>query len=497
MEYLANAEEMRKADEDTIHRIGIPSAVLMERAALSLVEEIQAAGMDLSRVLIICGSGNNGGDGFAAARLLSNKTDVTLAFVGNFSSMTEECSRQRKICENLGLQISDRFMEGSYTLIIDAILGTGLSREVKENIAEVINWINTQSSAVASVDIPSGICADDGKILGTAVRADLTVTFQRKKIGQILYPGASFCGKLVCRDIGILLNEDKAGSVFTFERKDLKYLPKRTPYSNKGTYGKVLLVAGSVGMSGAALLSARAALKSGCGMVRVLTPECNRIVLQTSLPEAIVTSYDPASFDPKLFSQALSWADVVGIGPGLGTSNVSRDLLDTALSSCDKPMILDADALNLLAADPSLLEKLCPGSILTPHVGEMERLTKKNVKQIQDSLIDTACEFARKYHVILVLKDARSVVTDGERVMINTSGNDGMATAGSGDVLTGMISSLAAQKMEMFDAASLGVFWHGCAGDLTRDLLSERSMTAMDITDQIGAAARPGKEIHE
>ncbi len=485
MEYLLNAAQMKAADTHTIDEIGIPSMVLMERAAMAVADEMESSGMDLSRVLVLCGSGNNGGDGFALARHLGRRHDVTLAFVGREASMTPETAAERRICENLGMRVQTDFMEGTYTAIADAMLGIGLSRPVEGRYAEVIHWVNGQSAEVTAVDLPSGVCADDGKILGTAVQADLTVTFGCKKTGQILYPGAACCGRLICREIGIC-TDDVRSRVFMYHREDLCLLPARRPYSNKGTYGKVLLVAGSEGMSGAAILSAKAAYRSGCGMVRVLTPDCNRTVIQTALPEAIVTCYDPDALDRTLLADAIAWADVTGIGPGLGTSDTALELLKDTLDLFEKPMVMDADALNLLSANRHLMEKVRPGTILTPHIQEMARLSGRSREEITGALTETAAVFAKAHRVVLVLKDARSVISDGEKICINCSGNDGMATAGSGDVLTGVICALRAQGADAFSAASLGAYLHGLSGDAAARRHGSQGMMAGDLAEEIG-----------
>ncbi|MCD7842213.1 MAG: NAD(P)H-hydrate dehydratase [Lachnospiraceae bacterium] len=528
MEWLLSAEEMKACDERTIHEIGIPSAALMERAALSVVEEMQRAGMDLSRTLVVCGSGNNGGDGFAIARILAHMEEaaatdetagtcnVTLAFVGKETSMTEETARQRKICENSGLKISRNFMEHEYTVIVDAIFGIGLSRPVEGQYAEVIRWINSQNAKTVAVDIPSGISADTGRVYGVCVEADLTVTFACRKIGQLLYPGARYCGQLVCRDIGISVENgsrtaagdaadpderaadaDRRPTIFTYTERDLAGLPERKADSNKGTCGKVLLIAGSEGMSGAAVLAAKAAFRCGCGMVRVLTPECNRAVLQSCLPEAIVTAYEPEAPVEEacnLLIKALLWSDAAGIGPGLGTSQTAAALLKYVLEHYEKPLVIDADGLNLLADENSGCSLSrndgsasgCRNIILTPHIGEMARLTGKEKTAVSAELLSTARTFAAGQDVICVLKDARTAVSDGRQIYLNTSGNDGMATAGSGDVLTGVICSLLAQKLPCWQAATFGAYLHGLAGDLAKKELGAYGMMAGDIADRVG-----------
>lgn len=489
MEYLVGAQQMKDCDRDTIERIGIPSLVLMERAALSVVEEMHAAQLDLSSVLVLCGSGNNGGDGFAVARLLDEQgVRVTAAFVGRELSMSPETGLQKKICENCGIKISSNFKEHEYTTIVDAVFGIGLSREIEGSYAELIDWINLQTAQVAAVDIPSGICADTGKIMGVAVQADLTVTFAYRKIGQILYPGAAYCGRIVRRDIGITADSLRGGrmSVFTYEPEDLQRIAKRVPYSNKGSYGRVLLIAGSAGMSGAAVLSAKAAYRSGSGLVRVFTPECNRAIVQMCLPEAIVTAYDPEVFPEQQLSEALQWSDVTCIGPGLGKGSTAVHLMEQVLRTYTKRLVIDADGLNILAERMELLDEAACSVILTPHIGEMMRLTGNCKEEILENLIDCAVRFAKEYHVVCVLKDARTIVSDGKETYLNTSGNSGMAVGGSGDVLAGIICGLLAQHMQPFLSSALGVYLHGLAGDLASEQHSPYGMLAGDIADQIG-----------
>lgn len=489
MEYLLNSAQMKRCDRDTIEKIGIPSLVLMERAALAVVEEIEAASLDLRSVLVVCGSGNNGGDGFAVARLLSDReVPVTVVFAGREESLSEETKIQKKICENCGIKISTNFEPGEYTTIVDAIFGIGLSRKVEGRYAELIHEINAHRARTVAIDIPSGISADTGRVMGTAVKAELTVTFGYRKIGQILFPGTQYCGKIVCRDIGIRMWERAAGDlpVFTYGREDLAAIPRRRPYSNKGTYGKVLLVAGSQGMSGACYLAALAAYRSGSGLVRVFTPGCNRQVIQASLPEAIVTVWDPGQFPEEELALALEWADVTGIGPGFGTGSVQKKILAYVLDNWKGPLVIDADGLNLLAQEPHLLAQTGAEVIVTPHIGEMARLTAAPRAVISEDILSFAEQYADRWQAVCVLKDARTAVSDGKQVYVNTSGNSGMAVGGSGDVLTGVICGLLAQGMKPYAAACTGVYVHGLAGDAARERLGEYGMLAGDIADQIG-----------
>lgn len=502
MEFLLNSSQMKFCDSDTIHKIGIPSLVLMERAALCVVEEMQSAQCDLKSVLVVCGSGNNGGDGFAVARLLDELgVRVTAAFVGREESMSKETALQRKICENCGIKICSNYREREYTTIVDALFGIGLSRDVDGEYARVIEWMNAQAAMKVSVDIPSGISADTGRVMGTAVQADLTVTFAYRKIGQILYPGTEYCRKVVRRDIGITADRFQNGipSVFTYNDEDLLRIRQRQAYSNKGTFGKILLIAGSEGMSGAAALAALSAYRSGSGLVKIYTPACNLQILQTFLPEAIVSAYEPGNVQKEELDRALLWADVVGIGPGIGTGGDSRKILDYVLENAEKPLVIDADGLNLLSGNVKKLRQTGAPVIVTPHIGEMTRLSGLSKAQILENILETARDFAQNNRVICALKDARTVVSDGSRVYINTTGNSGMAVAGSGDILTGIVCGLLAQGMQPFDAAALGVYLHGAAGDLAREECSAYGMIARDIAAQIGEVLKKAdlEEAHE
>ena len=522
MEFLVNAADMKQCDLFTIRQVGIPSMVLMERAALAVTEELVARAPSLKSVLVVCGSGNNGGDGFAAARLLDERgIPVTLLFMGREEALTEEARLQKSICRRCGIEPETDFWGKDYSVIVDALFGIGLSRPVEGKYADLLNWMNHQDAYRVAVDIPSGISADTGAVLGTAFRADLTVTFAYRKLGHILYPGTEYCGTVVRRDIGITSDGLRQGKCpFLYEPEDLQRIPPRRPYSNKGTYGKVLLIAGSRGMSGAAYLAALAAYRTGCGLVRILTPACNREILQGSLPEAIVTTWesdekdisgifrkdssDPSIRDGSLpdasgvntsdrdckLEECLQWADVVALGPGMGRNTDTREILSQVLRNWKHTLVIDADGLNELSRDPDLLLDTDASVILTPHVGEMSRLIGKEKEEITEDLLECAHIFAGDYQVVCVLKDARTVISDGTRLCINTSGNNGMAVGGSGDILTGIIASLAAQHMSSFEAASCGVYLHGLAGDEAQRRLGAYSLIATDIIQSVPQVLR-------
>lgn len=500
MKYILTAEQMKASDAATIQRIGIPSLVLMERAALQCVRAMEEEGIDTSRTLVVCGSGNNGGDGFAIARLLVEAgNEVDTIFVGNMDSRSEETCRQMQILEKLGIPVGNSLPEREYSVIIDAIFGIGLCREITGRYSEVIRKLNAYTGAKVAVDIASGISADSGKVLGCAFRADLTVTFAYAKTGHLLYPGAAYSGRVLVRRIGIHNPElEQSEEVYyTLERADAAMmLPERKADSNKGSFGKVLCITGSRGMSGAAYLSAKAAYLAGAGLVRIYTEESNRQILQQLLPEAVMSTYvdrteDPMDGDsePDCFAELpslLAWADVVCIGCGLGRSAASEALVRIVLRHNQKPCVMDADALNILAdftPEEEALWKPEEGSyILTPHMKEMSRLTGYTIEDLKENRTILAKEYARRKQITCVLKDSRTIVAQtGKPVYLNTTGNSALAKGGSGDVLAGLTAGLLAQKLPSYEAAVLGTYLHGLAGEEAGNSCGLRSALAEDI----------------
>ena len=485
MEYIVSAEEMRSCDKVTSEEFGIPSLVLMERAALSVVDTIMQTSsyiekkLSLNKILVVCGTGNNGGDGFAVGRILLQKNcDVDFTLIGNrekyksFNTLlllkcTEETRVQIGIVEKYGKSVYSSIPDVDYTIIIDALFGISLNRQVEGNFFQAIDEMNRRKGKIISIDIPSGIQADTGKVLGIAVKADITVTFEYYKIGHMLYPGLYYCGEVIKKDIGIARGafKDKKPSIITYEPEEIR-LPQRPDYANKATFGKVLLISGGINMAGAAVLSAKAAYRIGAGMVRVYTPEENRQIIQTAIPEAILTTYKSGDFNPSDLKDALDWCDCVGIGPGIGQSKETHAIVSYVLKNAGVPILIDADGLNILAKNANELADCGQDLIITPHLGEMSRLTGVSVKEIGEHLIDIASDFAGSYRLTCVLKDARTIVADDKKnIYINRTGNNGMATAGSGDVLTGIICGLVASGLDGFHAACLGVACHGLAGD--------------------------------
>lgn len=492
MEYIVNARQMRRADEKMIHDMGIPSLVLMERAALQTVAVMEDEHVDLSRTLIVCGSGNNGGDGFAIARLLWEKGCVPeVVFIGKQESRSEETKTQMEILERMGIQIKDRIDGDRFSAVVDAVFGIGLSREVGGTYAQVLCEMNRCSGTKVAVDIPSGVSADTGLVLGTSFQADLTVTFAYAKIGQMVEPGKTVCGKLFVRPIGIV-DQDLSTEhpAYRLETKDLRdRLPKRYADSHKGSYGRLLLIVGSKGMCGAAYLAAKAAYRMGAGLVRILTVEENCMVLQQLLPEAVLTTYQSEEgIGKEALQSLLSWADAIGIGCGLGTKEGAARLLKDVLTWNSKPCLIDADGLNLLSGlSEEWWARLSQGDyVLTPHMKELSRLTGCGVKDLKENRIEKLREFVEKRSATCVMKDSRTLVGKcGEAVFINTTGNEAMAKAGSGDVLAGMIAALMAQGADGYQAAVTGVYLHGMAGDLARKHTGSRGLLAEDLVDGI------------
>lgn len=486
MRSIVNSREMQQYDKNTTEHFGIPSLVLMERAAVAFVDVLLNRGLDVSKALIVCGTGNNGGDGLAAARLLFLKgSAVTVVLAGDASKATEQNRRQQDILRAYGVEILAQIPEREqYSMIIDALFGIGLSRGISGSYAGLIGKINAMDGFKAAVDIPSGISADDGRVQGCAFAADLTVTFGYEKVGMLLWPGNEYAGETVTADIGI--NErswlGQKPRVSALEDGDCLTLAKRPGHSNKGTFGKLLVIAGCAGMAGAAFLCARAAYAAGCGLVRILSPEENRTVLQAGIPEAVVTAYTADNPDMGLVNEALGWADAIVCGPGIGVSGTAGELVRCALSQKKAPVLFDADALNLLAEDMDCLRRMHPPLVLTPHLGEMSRLCKEPVSAIQKRLTVVAEEMARQYNVVCVLKDEHTVTgTPDGRLFINLSGNAGMATAGSGDVLSGVTGSLMAQGMRAEEAAPYGVYLHGRAGDFMLPDTGKNGLMAGDL----------------
>lgn len=488
MQHIVTSSEMQEIDKYTIEQIKIPSMVLMEMAAYKTYSLIKNISRENARCLVVVEGGNNGGDGIAIARMLYLAGyKVQVYYINRISNQSEQFSKQYEIARNLGIEFIDNTGD-EYDIIVDAIFGVGLTRNVEGIHAKVISKLNSYHGTKISVDMPTGINATTGKVLNVAFMADYTVTFGYIKRGLVLYPGAGYSKENIVADIGFpkcACDIVSPGS-FSYDSSDLCKLPKRTDYSNKGTYGKVAIIAGSDSMAGAAYLSAKAAYYMGSGLVKIVTNKRNRVVLQSLLPEALISVYSNIEDVDKCLEEVKEWADVIVCGPGIGKNDCARRIVENCLDEKNIPIIFDADALNIIGENSVLVKKLGKNTIITPHVKEFSRLTGKAVEVIIDNIYEEACRFNVENRPICVLKDTRTIVPSKDgKAYINISGNNGMATGGSGDVLTGVIAGLIAQNMDNYNACTLGVYIHGIAGDIASTIKGQYSMTASDIIDGI------------
>jgi hydroxyethylthiazole kinase-like uncharacterized protein yjeF len=510
------AEEMRDIDRKTIEEYGISGPVLMERAGVSVANRIRGL-FDRQKVVVVAGGGNNGGDGIVAAReLLNHGWHTQVVLFSKEEKLSPDNRSQYRTARQLGVpvefrtRLTPRDLHGA--IVVDALFGTGLSKPVTSAFAEAIAFLNKSEARVVSVDIPSGISSDTAQVMGDAVRADYTVTFGLPKIGHLLHPGAEFTGQLFVEDIGFpdellssgLLKVDAVG------RKDAASLvPERPTHSYKGDYGHVLVVAGSRGKTGAPSMAARASLRSGAGMVTLGIPETlTEVFLSRVVEEMVLPLPDTGSgiVSERAFDTIIEFldgkADVLAMGPGITTDRNVINLVEKLVTAVTVPMVLDADALNALSGRKDILKKAKAPIILTPHIGEMARLLRpagkgaassppgrESLSAIAKDRISTACSFAKETGACLVLKGAPTIVAEPEgRSFINTTGNAGMATAGSGDVLTGVIAAFLGQGLSPVDAGVLGVYMHGLAGDMAASGRGMHSLIAGDIMDNMHAA---------
>ena len=519
---ILSAAQMREVDRLTTEEFGIPGLLLMEAAASRTVEAIERkfGSMTSRPVLVVSGRGNNGGDGAAIARLFHARgAFVTLLLLGriadargetlsNLESMRDLASKGKSGPRLVEIETADQFKSEAtsrvYDIIIDAIFGTGLTRPASGIFEDAINCLNLLRTPVIAVDIPSGAASDSSELIGPTVRAHLTVTFTAPKTANVLPPASDCGGELIVAPIGSPkeLIESSGSQITLTDRPAVEAWlarSRRSSYANKGSVGKVLVIAGSRGKTGAAALVGEAALRAGCGLVTVATPRSSQPVLASRMiPECMTESLEETA-EGAVSSEALGRAlalaaerDVVAIGPGLGSSEESSQSFVLSVVVARKlPMVLDADGLNALAPWPVELR----GSpelplILTPHPMEMARLTGKQSPEVIGNRVEAARDFATRHSVILVLKGSRTVVAapDGE-VYVNPTGNAGMATGGSGDVLTGIIAGLLAQKADEPLAATIAaVYLHGLAGDISASRVGYRSMIASDISLHLGDA---------
>ena len=498
MKYIVTADQMKRYDHNTTTKYGIPSSVLMERAALATTDFICEKYASALNILILAGSGNNGGDGIAIARILTERNiHAEILLCGNPEHMTDDTLMQLKIAQAYQVPVLEQITNWNYDVYVDAIFGIGLKNPVKGKCISIIEQLNLLSKPVVSVDLPSGIDATTGQILHTAVKATDTITYGFMKAGLILYPGTTYAGEIHCMDIGITEHsiDDVKPMFYTFEKKDIR-LPQRNPAGNKGTFGKLFLIAGSRMMYGACLFSALSAYRTGAGMVKILTHTDNIPILKKKLPEALLSCYDDhTSYEEleKLIQDGLTWSTVTAVGPGIGCDQISHFMMNILFAHNEKPLICDADALNIIAKDQDILDNLLINHrtsaydiVFTPHLAEFSRLCHEPLPEVKEHVFEKAFDFAQTYDITLACKDARSLVMKaGKASYLNMTGNDGMATAGSGDVLTGIIAGLMAQGMNGYDASCMGEYLHGFAGDVAKTNTNAYYIMAQDIISSL------------
>jgi hydroxyethylthiazole kinase-like uncharacterized protein yjeF len=505
---LVTSGEMKKLDLFTINKVGVPDSALMELAGFGVVQKIMAKWeVESSNFLIICGKGNNGGDGYVVARHLFNKgLEVSILSLGpeklgkssriNYEAAVNLDIPIYEVTSTADLMNFENIIQNS-DFIIDAVFGTGLDRPITGIAREIISAVNATDCIKIAVDIPSGISADHGCVLGEhAIKADLTVTFAFPKIGQFSSPGFAYCGEIEVVDIGVV-DHQETNSRRCFLLTDnwvRSNLPYRPAYGHKGTFGHTLIIAGSLGKSGAAIMASESAVSAGAGLVSVLAPHNIIPTLMGRLTEVMGCGYgtEKGSIKSDDYDQIITemaGKRVVAIGPGIPNNEIMQEILYKIIENSDIPMVLDADALNLVAKKPQILKKTKAPILITPHPGEFARLLDQPIAQIQKRRIETALEFARKYEVFVLLKGARSVIASPQgEIAVNPTGNNGMASGGTGDVLTGITASFISQGLDPFTAAGIGAFLHGRAGDLAAREKGEFALKATDLIQYLPAA---------
>jgi NAD(P)H-hydrate epimerase len=508
---ILTASQMREADRRTIEEIGIPSIVLMENAGRQVVAAMEAAFEEIRgrSVAIVCGRGQNGGDGFVVARTLVQRGAEPVVFlVGRVGDVRGDARINLEILGKLSLKVIEIANEQDWELhgaevadcdvIVDALLGTGAKPPLAGLLQTIVADLNAAGVPIVSIDLPTGLAADTEDVRGEAVDAFLTVTLAAPKLPLVLPPGERKVGKLVVADIGIpseVIDELDGPRIEVLSREGVHPLVQpRQPETHKGDYGRVLVVGGSRGKSGAAHLTALAALRSGAGLVTLATPLACQAVLASMTPEYMTEGLpetDEGAFADTALERLLDLpADVIALGPGVGRHPSTVRLVQELVARASVPLVVDADGLNAFERDPGALQgRDGVDIVITPHPGEMARLVGSTVEEVQAHRIDVARTFATTHRLYVVLKGHRSLVATPEGdVYVNMTGNPGMAKAGSGDVLTGVMAAWLAQLLDADAAARLAVYLHGAAGDLAEADEGETAMLASDVIDRLGDA---------
>jgi len=504
---IVTSEQMRRIEQIAIEDLGIPSILLMENAAIRLSEHCLKAidGIKNPKVVIICGPGNNGGDGMALARLLFNKgVEIKVILAGDMNTVKDDPATYLGIIKKLDIPIESIPLNGDHAdisrdirdcdLLVDALLGTGQTRNIGGSYKYIVETINNYAKHIISVDIPTGVNSDNGQIMGCAVKADQTITFGHPKIGIYTHPGAAYAGKIHIEDIAIppaLIDKVETNAEILTDREAGHLLPVRTRRSNKGDYGRILVFAGSNEMPGAAALTCSAAYIAGGGLVcACVLPQVADVMhkWQREVITRIVPDMNGTYCKKSIVSIAeeINRAGVIVLGPGISRNTGVTEFVRELISIATVPMVLDADALFAISEDVNILKSLKAPCVITPHPGEMSRLTGLTVSGILDNIIDTAVGFSREYNVVTLLKDAHTIVANPDgKIYINTTGNDALSKAGTGDVLTGMIAGFIAQGSDVFTASILGAYIHGKSGEAAAISKSHYGVTASDLLNYI------------
>ncbi|MEW6686015.1 MAG: NAD(P)H-hydrate dehydratase [Candidatus Edwardsbacteria bacterium] len=527
---VASSVEMKNIDRRTIEKYNVPGLSLMENAGRSVVEilekiwaEIQEKEIEFTpdlrhwsggllnrtKVMVLCGKGNNGGDGFVVARYLVNKRAVPAIFLlGKRREIKGDARTNLENITKMGIPLIEihnqrllpKFQESlkESEIVIDAIFGTGFKGEITGYLARIIEMVNASEKLVIAVDLPSGLDADTGDVQSATIRADVTVTMGLLKRGLLLYPGRMHAGRTFVAEIGMPemgVEEEKIKLSLLQDIDVAQLLPHRFPDTHKNACGIVLVVAGSVGMTGAAVLTSEAVLKAGAGLCYLGLPESLNDAMESRLTE-VITKPLPQTRDRTLnllaeseIERLMKKCDVLTIGPGLSQHSETAELVRRVVKKISGPMVIDADGLNALAGKPEIFKKITMPTVITPHPGELSRLLNTSVEEIKRDRIGKAEEAAQNLGVVVVLKGAPTVIAEPSGLSwINPTGNAGMATAGVGDVLTGVIAGMMAQGLSPLEAAQVGVYLHGLAGDIASEEKTEYSMMARDVLENIPKA---------
>lgn len=480
---VLNVSQMNAVDNYTIEQHNLLSIDLMEQAAFAFVEAFLKKEHATKRIIVVCGIGNNGGDGFAVCRLLKQKgIDASAFLVKSSDTLSKDCLRNKQRLESINGLCNSEVLPNfaAYDIIIDALFGSGLNKPIKGFAKEVIESMNLSQKKIYSIDVPSGLYCDKITQGEGIIKNSHVISFQRPKLAFFFPENSPFINSWEVVKIGLdesFIQSQKSDN-YLLDEAVLKLVKSRAKQSHKGTYGHALMLAGSYGKIGAAVLTTKACLRSGVGLVTAYVPKCGYNIMQISIPEAMCMTDGNSNLLTTLPN--IKGYDAMGVGPGIGMDELTVEFLKALLAKSDQPLVLDADAINILSANQTLLNQLPKHSVITPHIKEFDRLVGPSKNSIERH--EKQITFSKQYKCVVVLKNANTCISSETGLLFfNSSGNQGMATAGSGDVLTGIITSLLAQKYDPLTAALVGVYFHGKAGDEAVKTRSYSALIASDI----------------